>query len=111
MVIQAGNWWLERVDKDDVIQQPNFEKDMTDFVSNYLGKDGVFVMRLVSWNTGVAFTGALLMYLYVNYCDFKNTLQNIITTEERMQHEDMQKKLQLKQEVTITSETIQLTIK
>ena len=55
---------------------------VSDFVSNYLGKDGVFVIRLVSWNTSVAFAGALLMYLYVDYCAYKKKLQDIIAIEE-----------------------------
>jgi hypothetical protein len=91
---EAGSWWLEREGKEKVIQKPDFKKDLPDFVHNYLRKDGVFVMRLVSWNAGVAFTGAFLMYLYVNYRDFNKKLQKKIAKEMKTQrqheHEDKQ---------------------
>lgn len=53
------------------VQAEELEHRLYDFIYSYLGQDGVFVMRLVSWNSGVALTAELLTILYFKFRELK----------------------------------------
>lgn len=54
---------------------------MSKFVVNYLGNDGVFLLRILAYNTNDVVISELMGQVYERFCKFKYTAKKPLTPE------------------------------